>query len=291
VIPEPIGKDVYNNHAAYFKKTNFRNFNGSILGYVTPWNSHGYDVSKIFTNKFTVLSPVWLQVKKQGNVYQIGGLHDIDSKWLKQLKKNNPSIRINVRIVFEGFTVPDYKHLFDSKYDQIRLAQTIIDTCVTHKFSGIVLELWNTLYYTNIPHDTITNFVKYISRNFKEKDLDLILVIPPHRLGGIQFTKQNYDDLYDDIAGFSLATYDFSSVEKPGPNSPLSWVKEAVLRLVPDEKEKRSKILLGLNFYGMSYTSSGGGPILGRDVVQTLKNFKKKLNFDTSSGESYFETK
>jgi len=53
------------------------------LGYITPvqkyvtlieynsclnyffflqWNNHGYDVAKIFTNKFNLISPVWLQV-------------------------------------------------------------------------------------------------------------------------------------------------------------------------------------------------------------------------------------
>jgi chitinase domain-containing protein 1 len=26
------------------------------------WNGHGYDVAKIFANKFDLISPVWLQV-------------------------------------------------------------------------------------------------------------------------------------------------------------------------------------------------------------------------------------
>ena len=29
---------------------------------MTPWNNHGYDVAKIFGGKFSLISPVWLQV-------------------------------------------------------------------------------------------------------------------------------------------------------------------------------------------------------------------------------------
>lgn len=43
------------------------------------WNSHGYDIAKIFGNKFTTISPVWLQVKRRGKEkFQFMGLHDAD---------------------------------------------------------------------------------------------------------------------------------------------------------------------------------------------------------------------
>lgn len=43
------------------------------------WNSHGYDIAKIFGNKFTLISPVWLQVKRRGKErFQFTGLHDAD---------------------------------------------------------------------------------------------------------------------------------------------------------------------------------------------------------------------
>ena len=44
----------------------------------------------------------------------------------------------------------------------------------------------------------------------------------------------------------------------PGPVAPLHWIKECVLSLVPDDQSpNRKKILVGLNFYGYDYTSSG----------------------------------
>jgi len=60
--------------------TSDRNFDSmDILGYVTPWNSHGYDVAKTFGPKFSLISPVWLQVVPEGTgEYAIKGTHDVD---------------------------------------------------------------------------------------------------------------------------------------------------------------------------------------------------------------------
>lgn len=51
---------------------------------------------------------------------------------------------------------------------------------------------------------------------------------------------------------------------RPGPNAPLSWVRACVQVLDPKARW-RSKILLGLNFYGSEYSASRGGrePIIG----------------------------
>ena len=46
---------------------------------------------------------------------------------------------------------------------------------------------------------------------------------------------------------------------RPGPNAPLEWMKDCVLTLSPEKGKQRSKILLGLNFYGQDFTSGGGG--------------------------------
>lgn len=51
------------------------------------WNSHGYDVAKIFAKKFDIISPVWLQIVKHGDDYAIAGDHDIDAGWLNDLRR------------------------------------------------------------------------------------------------------------------------------------------------------------------------------------------------------------
>ncbi|RHY34228.1 hypothetical protein DYB25_010297, partial [Aphanomyces astaci] len=39
-----------------------KRFHGDTLGYVTPWNNHGYNTAKLFRSKFTYIAPVWYQV-------------------------------------------------------------------------------------------------------------------------------------------------------------------------------------------------------------------------------------
>lgn len=43
------------------------------------WNSHGYDVAKVFGSKLTSVSPVWLQLRRRGpETFDVTGLHDHD---------------------------------------------------------------------------------------------------------------------------------------------------------------------------------------------------------------------
>ena len=89
--------DIINHYAAYYENNTSRNFDGNILGYVTPWNSHGYDVAKMFGDRISFVSPVWLQVqpskeKNPSSHYIIGGIHDIDKNWVEEVKKKNALI-------------------------------------------------------------------------------------------------------------------------------------------------------------------------------------------------------
>lgn len=45
---------------------------------------------------------------------------------------------------------------------------------------------------------------------------------------------------------------------RQGPNAPVDWVKDCILSLSPEKGKQRSKILLGLNFYGQDYGPNGG---------------------------------
>lgn len=56
-------------------------------------------------------------------------------------------------------------------------------------------------------------------------------------------------------------------------------------------EEKQSKILVGLNFYGNSYTSNGGGPIIGIEYIELLKNAKNNqaLSYSNDTAENYIE--
>lgn len=47
-------------------------------------------MAKIWAGKFDIISPVWLQVLRRGNSYEIGGTHDIDLGWIKDVRTSGP---------------------------------------------------------------------------------------------------------------------------------------------------------------------------------------------------------
>mgnify|MGYP001203580839 CR=1 FL=1 len=87
----------------------------------------------------------------------------------------------------------------------------------------------------------------------------MILKITLH--SGEFIDANDVDRMADAVDFFSLMTYDYSNPQRPGPNSPIQWVKKCVENLDP-QRFYRSQILLGLNFYGYDYTSEGGQPIV-----------------------------
>ena len=93
-----------------------------------------------------------------------------------------------------------------------------------------------------------------VSAFLKKNNLELILVVPPPLYYGDRvgiFVKDDIELLAPYVNGFSVMTYDYSNIQRPGPNSPLKWVKECVNALVPNPNSPlRKKLMIGLNFYG-----------------------------------------
>lgn len=72
---------------------------------ILQWNAAGYDIAKKFANKFTHISPVWLQLKlnEDEETTRVEGTHDIDANWIKEVRKGNPSIKIVPRVILESW--------------------------------------------------------------------------------------------------------------------------------------------------------------------------------------------
>ncbi|XP_063952973.1 chitinase domain-containing protein 1-like [Lytechinus pictus] len=291
VQENPKTKDIHKEHANYCNaKSEERQFTGEVLGYVTPWNSHGYDIAKWFGGKFTAISPVWLQVKRiASREFTINGAHDIDKGWVKEVKKGKRQVGLAPRLLFDGWTMRDYDAVFKSEAEIKSLADTIVKFYQKQKFDGVVLEVWSQVRSMN--KDDLLHMVVDIADAVHNAGMTFYLVIPPPSLGEQQslFTKDNFDMLAPVVDGFSLMTYDFSNVQRPGPNSPIEWVRLCVEALVPDPGPNRAKVLLGLNFYGYDFGPQAADAITGPRYLELLK--KNKLKWDSNSAEHYFEYK
>lgn len=125
-----------------------------------------------------------------------------------------------------------------------------------------------------------------------EENLDMILGIPAdmeNPESPVDFSSVDFVYLQRYVTGFSLMTYDFSSVHRPGVNAPFEWVEQSIRHT--SEPENRKKTLTGLNFYGMMYTAIGGGPIFGKDYINALKTYNATLRMDFDAKENFFEVR
>ncbi|XP_048758393.2 chitinase domain-containing protein 1-like isoform X2 [Ostrea edulis] len=206
-------KDIIKEHSSYCDRDReVKHFPGITLAYVTPWNSHGYDIAKIFSQKFSYVSPVWLQIKRRkGGTFYIQGDHDIDQGWVDDVTKGKPAEMVP-RVLFDGWSRSDYESLFSSEDAMEDCANALLKFIKKKKFPGVVVEIWSQLggqYRQELVH-----FLKHLGEAFDQGGKTFILVIPPPVYPGNiagMFGKSEFDELVPYVDAFSLMTYDFSN--------------------------------------------------------------------------------
>uniref|UniRef100_A0A8I6ALY6 Chitinase domain-containing protein 1 n=1 Tax=Rattus norvegicus TaxID=10116 RepID=A0A8I6ALY6_RAT len=179
VVTDIKAEDVVLEHRSYCSaRARERNFAGEVLGYVTPWNSHGYDVAKVFGSKFTQISPVWLQLKRRGReMFEITGLHDVDQGWMRAVKKHAKGVRIVPRLLFEDWTYDDFRSVLDSEDEIEELSKTVVQVAKNQHFDGFVVEVWSQLLSQK--HVGLIHMLTHLAEALHQARLLVILVIPP----------------------------------------------------------------------------------------------------------------
>lgn len=178
-------------------------------------------------------------------------------------------------------------------------------------YDGIVLESWSRWAAYGILHDAemrnmALQFIKQLGQAMhsvmlernNEQSLQLVYVIGPPRSEKLQehdFGPEDLRSLSDAVDGYSLMTYDFSSPHNPGPNAPLKWVRTTMHMLLGSKnggvQNLAQKIFVGINYFGNDFVLSGGlggGPIIGREYLSLLEQYKPLLQWEKNSEEHFF---
>ncbi|ESR58112.1 hypothetical protein CICLE_v10020231mg [Citrus x clementina] len=298
-------QEILTENSKVSENASHRYYTYPVLAYITPWNSKGYELAKMFNSKFTHLSPVWYDLKSQGTSLILEGRHNADAGWLLELRKGDALVL--PRVVLEAFP----KELLRKKKLRDKAIDLILTECKEMEYDGIVLESWSTWTAYGILHDPelrnmALEFIKQLGnalhsvnsvRNRKQH-LQLVYVIgPPHseKFQPHDFGPVDLQSLSDAVDGFSLMTYDFSGPHNPGPNAPLKWISFTLQLLLGSPgigtRSLARKIFLGINFYGNDFVlseASGGGAITGREYLNLLQKHKPALQWEKNSGEHFF---
>ncbi|XP_028405915.1 chitinase domain-containing protein 1-like [Dendronephthya gigantea] len=295
VAEEVKPRDILKNYEAYCTRTTAQRNIENTLAYVTPWNNKGYDIAKMFAGKFSYVSPVWLQIKRRrsGN-FVIEGTHDIDGDWVSSVQSSGNNTRIVPRLLFDKWSQSDFHAIFSNENAMNDLVASVVNFIKAHNFDGIVLEVW--MQFRGDSRHELYLLVSKLANALHSEDLRIILVVPPLAMNDMAknrgvFSREDFQLLYPVVDGFSLMTYDYSSHGgQAGPNAPLKWVRESVKALSPDSNEQRKKVFVGLNFYGMDYSPSGGSAVVGTRYIELLTKHKSdgKFTWEKEIGEHAF---
>jgi len=243
-----------------------------ILGFVTPWNSGGVPTAKLAAEhgRLDSISPVTFNVRD-------GQVHG-DEDFIRRLTDIR-DVELHPRFNFE-----------DTKWsnDIEQTAKNIVDACEEIGAKGAVLEVWGAASGQIAYIRLLGGFIKRDTSALK-----LTLVVPP--LTKMMAGKMNAKSLGESYDAFVVMTYDYTIPNEkhgePGPLSPVAWVK-AVAEYWSKDAKLGSKVLLGLNFYGIDFAQRKGTKenereqeggtdkhITGGEVMKLLSAHKPELRW------------
>ncbi|KHN88236.1 Chitinase domain-containing protein 1 [Toxocara canis] len=273
-----------------------KKFNRPTLGYVTPWNSHGYNIAKWAAKKFTHISPVWFQLKPANidgqKTCSIGGTHDIDQRWMADVRSNNSDVSFVPRFLMEDWTsgtVDDF--LYDEIW-QRRCAQAMVDLIERNEMQGVVMEMWLQLMSLTRGrmNKLLIELVASWSDYFHAKDLEFILPISPPLNEIYEYTSiisaENFAEVAKHVDYINIMLYDYH-IDRAAGVAPIGWIQRNMEFLLRESPVSASKVLMGLNFYGFEFTPTKMNAITFSKYLEHLKSDDVLLNWDGTASEHF----
>lgn len=269
-----------------------RNFDDlTVLGFLTPWNTRGEEIALTQTarspSRLDIVSPVTYQFKLDG----LHGGHDYSESFYKRIKEKSPSTLIMPRVIFEQERPPPGEKP-KTMYTTDKIVDSITAEWKKNEFDGVVLEMWQTVMPLT---DKSYDILRLLAKKLREKGLVTSLVIPPFHADVPQMnvTSVNMNRLADSFSFFVVMTYDYSTPSTDvGPVAPLPWVKK-VLNYFVNECGLGSKILMGLNFYGVNFGEKNAGDkhehIVGNQVRNVMEQYKPEWVWHKEAQEHFFQ--
>eukprot|EP01083_Nonionella_stella_P224066 797897_1 len=301
---------IIRNHGLYCKEKH-KHFSGDTLAYITPWNTHGYEIAKEFRSKFDYVSPVWYEFQSTPSnedadspSIKLAGFQNVNKVWLGEMavdpegqenagesENPNKSAERKGPLIVPRFNfmlnIKEYRDLLADSDLRERIFDIVITECMDRGYGGIVLEItrgWAVANHYDLQEELV-QFITELAGRIHAKQLQIILVIPSAFTKNPIFTREHFDKLAPVIDRFSLMTYDYSTKDA-GPQAPLSWVGFQVRRLTGRDEnvsEFTSKILMGLNMYGRDFSEKGDvDDVVGHVYVELLNNARPRT-FDWDS--------
>lgn len=244
------------------------------LAYVTPWNTAGYAYTRLHSEKLTHVAPVWYQVTLNDNSVVLSGQDAINQGWLKDIRSSGQT-KIVPRFEVKFAAKADVEAiLFFPRKEADKIVASIVKEVETSGYDGATLEVIYTAQMTSL--------IKKLGNALHQKGKEMVLVIPAHHDARqpSPFSHDNLQQLQDHVDLFSLNAYDHaSSLGQEAGNAPIDWTIDILDALfgVPDQDKDdpwndlaaidtrskedssrqlsiRSKVLLGINFYGHTLT-------------------------------------
>ncbi|KAH9160713.1 hypothetical protein LEN26_001732, partial [Aphanomyces euteiches] len=242
--------------------------------------NHGYNTAKIFRRKFTYISPVWYQIRHDDKRQPtLTGRHDIDAKWIDDVRGESNGPRIVPRFMFEMNSL--------SHQEARTIVRLVRKEVQDHGFDGVTLEVSSSSEHAfvikaQIPVLEITvNFIQELGKGLQEDDKILIAVLPTSQRDGRLSTPIDLiKKMLPFVHRFSVNAYDYSS---SGPNAPLPWLETTIDALA--SLQSNQKFLMGLAFYGYDTNQA----VVAHQYRELLKTHKPSIKWDTSAHECYFQ--